>query len=72
MPSDIKVKVELKRNHIRWGIWYCVAWLFGMNSFVSQFTWWFLEPLMIHTAKTGWIPVEYRFIPAGARWTASK
>ena len=62
MPADIKISITLKQRQISWKIWGMIAWLFGPGSFVSYFAWWFLEALVIHTEKTGWVPVRYRAI----------
>lgn len=55
MPTDIKISITLKQRRISWEVWAMIAWLFGLGSFASRFTWWFLEPVVIHTEKTGWI-----------------
>lgn len=62
MAKDIKIVVGVKQRRISWRIWAFVTGLCGWDSFISQCLWWFLEPLLIDVAGTGWEPVKYELI----------
>lgn len=58
--SDIKIKVTVDYRHWRWEIASQFGYVFGMDSVIARFMWWFIEPVRIKVGTSPWQPVTLR------------